>query len=290
MVQIIPTQTLSSPTFIMNKISATISTKIPIFSSKSRLFSDSSVDLNGTGNCRNRVLRVSSKVKDKVSSAELKEKWLTSLSTPLHDESESNDKRLVEWVIGVDPDVSGALALLRSDDFGCSVQVFDSPHVRLLVGKTMRRRLDTRSIVQLLRSFDAPPGTTAYIEQSTPFPTDGKQGWWSGGFGYGIWTGVLVASGFSVVPVSSLMWKNHFELAGSRLSKDDSRKAASTLFPSLSSQLTRKKDHGRAEALLIAAYGKGLVLKSEELLKPEALLPKSEECLSESDAILVKAG
>ncbi|KAI3986252.1 hypothetical protein MKX01_028533 [Papaver californicum] len=272
MVQIIPTQTLSSPTFIINKVSATISTKIRIFSSKSRLFFDSPIDLNDIGNGRNRVLRVSSKVRDKVSSAELKEKWLTSLSTPLHDEPESNDKRLVEWVIWVDPDVSGALALLRSDDFGCSAQ----SHVRLLVDKTMRRRLDTRSIVQLLWRFDAPPGTTAYVEQSTPFPTDGKQ---SGGFGYGIWTGVLVASGFSVVPVSSLMWKNHFELAGSRLSKDDSRKTASTLFPSLSSQLTRKKDHGRAEALLTGAYGKGLVLKSEELLEPEALLPKSEECL-----------
>ncbi|MCL7024753.1 hypothetical protein MKW94_024756, partial [Papaver nudicaule] len=154
MVQIIPTQTLSSP---MNRISASISTKIRVFSSKPRFFSDSSVDLNDTGRCRNKVLRVSSKVKDKVSSAELKEKWLTSLSSPLYEESESNDKRLVEWVIGVDPDVSGALALLRNDDFGCTAQVFDSPFVRLLVGKTMRRRLDTRSIVQLLRSFDAPP-------------------------------------------------------------------------------------------------------------------------------------
>lgn len=30
------------------------------------------------------------------------------------------------------------------------------------------------------------------------------------------------------------------------------------LFPSLSSSLKRKKDHGRAEALLIAAYGMGI--------------------------------
>ncbi|KAH7837140.1 hypothetical protein Vadar_010076 [Vaccinium darrowii] len=101
-------------------------------------------------------------------------------------------------------------------------------------------------------------GTTAYVEQSIPYPQDGKQGWWSGGFGYGLWIGILVASGFSVVPVPSSVWKNEFKLTGNGSSKDDSREAASVLFPSMSCLLRRKKDHGRAEALLIAAYGKGL--------------------------------
>ena len=40
------------------------------------------------------------------------------------------------------------------------------------------------------------------------------KGWWSGGFGYGLWIGILVASGFSVVPVPSLTWKNEFEISG----------------------------------------------------------------------------
>lgn len=83
-------------------------------------------------------------------------------------------------------------------------------------------------------------------------------GWWSGGFGYGLWIGILVASGFSVIPVPSAVWKNEFRLSGRSSTKDDSREAASMMFPSLSSQLKRKKDHGRAEALLIAAYGKSL--------------------------------
>ncbi|OVA02011.1 hypothetical protein BVC80_1467g15 [Macleaya cordata] len=307
-VKIIPPQTLSSsPTFLMNTIFANFIAKIRICSFKSRAICASSIDLKNihelihTGSCRNRVLRDSFRVrvKVKVSDAQLKENWLTSLSCPFHEkagessaELASNDNRekLMEWVVGVDPDASGALALLKSDDSGCSAQVFDTPHVQVLVGKRVRRRLDAKSIIQLLRSFDAPPGTTAYIEQSNPFPRDGKQGWWSGGFGYGLWIGILVASGFSVVPVPSLLWKNHFELAGSHLNKDDSRKAASTLFPPLSSQLTRKKDHGRAEALLIAAYGKGLVLKSEDLLmESEGHLVKSEDLLMESEGHLVKS-
>ncbi|CAN6557513.1 unnamed protein product [Malus baccata var. baccata] len=146
-------------------------------------------------------------------------------------------------------------------------QVYDSPHLKVLVGKRVRRRLDAKSIVQLLGSFDAPPGTVAYVEQSTPFPQDGKQGWWSGGFGYGLWIGILVAMGFSVIPVSSISWKNKFEICGSMYTKDDSRRVASALFPSLSSMLERKKDHGRADALLIAAYGKGI--KSDISSNPE---------------------
>lgn len=178
------------------------------------------------------------------------------------------------WVIGVDPDLSGALALLKGDESGCSAQVYDSPHLKVLVGKRVRRRLDAKSIVQLLGSFNAPLGTVAYIEQSNPYPQDGKQGWWSGGFGYGLWIGILVALGFSVVPVSSISWKNKFELTGGMSTKDDSRRVASALFPSLSSVLKRKKDHGRAEALLIAAYGKGLKIKSDLSCNPEVLVPQ----------------
>ncbi|XP_015958490.1 Holliday junction resolvase MOC1, chloroplastic isoform X1 [Arachis duranensis] len=199
--------------------------------------------------------------KAKASDAQLKENWLSSLSYPLLSEDtqqHQSDASNFKWVLGIDPDVSGAVALLKTQHShsDSAPQVFDSPFVKILVGKRTRRRLDAKSMVQLVRSFDAPVGTIAYIEQSLPCPQDGKQGWWSGGFGYGLWIGILVASGFSVVPVPSFTWKAKFELSGNRSTKDDSRRVASTLFPSLESLLSRKKDHGRAEALLIAAYGK----------------------------------
>ncbi|KAM3740490.1 hypothetical protein ACB098_08G102400 [Castanea mollissima] len=164
--------------------------------------------------------------------AQLKENWLDSLTCPLKANGASTPTNATasNWVIGVDPDIHGALALLNFNTLHSSIssaQVFDSPHLPVLVGKRVRRRLDAKSIVQLLHSLNAPLGTTAYIEQSIPYPQDGKQ--------------------------------------------DDSRRVASELFPSLSPLLKRKKDHGRAEALLIAAYGKGLKnlnpsCMSEELL------------------------
>ncbi|TQE06225.1 hypothetical protein C1H46_008165 [Malus baccata] len=211
--------------------------------------------------------------------AQLKHNWLASLSCPFPHAPETLDSTRTNsdssWVIGVDPDVSGALALLKADDddpASSSARVYDSPHLKVLVGKRVRRRLDAKSIVQLLGSFDAPPGTVAYVEQSTPFPQDGKQGWWSGGFGYGLWIGILVAMGFSVVPVSSVSWKSKFEISGSMYTKDDSRRVASALFPSLKSMLERKKDHGRADALLIAAYGKGMEIKSDLSSNPEVFV------------------
>ncbi|KMZ63493.1 hypothetical protein ZOSMA_401G00020 [Zostera marina] len=202
----------------------------------------------------------------KINVLELKERWLGSMSCPFDVDIDlvggslrENGSEL-DWVLGVDPDVSGALAVLKPDGDGgdyCA-QVFDTPHLKVVVGTRIRKRPDTRAIVQLLQSLNAPRGTTAYLEQSTPFPKDGKQGWWSGGYGYGLWMGVLVASGFSVVPVTARVWKDHFELSGKLFNKDDSRNKASLLFPTTNSLLKRKMDHGRAEALLIAAYGKGL--------------------------------
>ncbi|KAJ3683881.1 hypothetical protein LUZ60_014108 [Juncus effusus] len=214
--------------------------------------------------------------KARVSESLLKDNLLASLSSPFPrrqiPNSESSDNGISvdvgsgsEWIIGVDPDVSGALAILRPDNSppGFSAEVYDAPYVQVMVGKKVRKRLDPRSIVQLLHSLNAPHGTVAYIEQSRPFPQDGKLGWWSGGFTYGIWLGVLVASGFNVTPISALAWKNYFELSrAAPTSKDESRKAASDLFPSLAPAMKRKKDHGRAEALLIAAYGRNLTVQS----------------------------
>ncbi|PPD75376.1 hypothetical protein GOBAR_DD27715 [Gossypium barbadense] len=268
-----------------------------LFSSSSKLvpFSSSSLSSSST--------RVSSSNSLKLCAAPLEAGWLDSLSCPSPHAAADDPTRTnadSTWVIGIDPDLSGALAFLKSDSSGSFAQVFDSPHLPVQVGNRVRKRLDARSIVRLLQSLEAPIGTAAYIEQSVPFPKDGKQsvtwnrvtgmiiiadaiivlcgagmvvlhGWWSGGFGYGLWIGILVASGFSVVPVSSLSWKREFKLAGAGSTKDDSRRLASTLFPSLSDMLKRKKDHGRAEALLIATYGKGLRMKVD----PSLLVEKS---------------
>ncbi|CAM0880877.1 unnamed protein product [Alopecurus aequalis] len=165
--------------------------------------------------------------------------WLASLSLLPSDDGEAAPTP-TGWALGIDPDTGGAIAVLSPDG---SSQVFDNPFVRIMVSEFTRKRLDTKSIIQLLRGLDAPPGTTAYIEKSSPFPTDGKLGWWSTGFSYGLWIASLVASGFSVVPVASQTWKAYFGLTRSETPKDDSRQAATILFPDKALSLKLKKHH-----------------------------------------------
>ncbi|KAL8527383.1 hypothetical protein ACS0TY_005301 [Phlomoides rotata] len=107
--------------------------------------------------------------------------WLESLSCPSPDidkDPASDDSGSCNvdsgWVVGVDPDLSGAMAVLKPDN---SAQVYDSPLLEVLVGKRVRKRLDVKSIIQLLQRVDAPFGTTVYIEQSIPYPQDGMVEW-----------------------------------------------------------------------------------------------------------------
>ncbi|KAI5411750.1 variant 4 [Lathyrus oleraceus] len=157
----------------MNKFSSKLKPTIDI-----RSFCASS--LSQTQNLKNPETIVPVRKRRSLASSndQLKENWLASISysTPGNTHLLNEDKlESSRWFLGIDPDVSGAVALLKIHDSVCSAQVFDSPHVQLLVGKRTRRRLNANSIFQLVRSFDAPPGTTAYIEQSIPFPKDGKQ-------------------------------------------------------------------------------------------------------------------
>ncbi|RCV23962.1 hypothetical protein SETIT_5G047100v2 [Setaria italica] len=87
--------------------------------------------------------------------AEPRDPWLASLSLLPADDSSGAGAAPNGWAIGVDPDTGGAIAVLSPDG---SSQVFDNPLVHIVVSKVIRKRLDTKSIIQLLRGLDAPPG------------------------------------------------------------------------------------------------------------------------------------
>ncbi|KAF6175280.1 hypothetical protein GIB67_000601 [Kingdonia uniflora] len=141
-------QNLIPQPHLMNSIFPSSTTRLLSNPSKIRVLSK----LFSIESCRKRD-SVSVKVRD----AELKENWLASLSCS--EELRNVNGSGLKWMIGVDPDLSGALALLKfQGDSVCSAQVFDTPYLQVLVGKGVRRRHDAKSISQLLRSFDAPFG------------------------------------------------------------------------------------------------------------------------------------
>jgi crossover junction endodeoxyribonuclease RuvC len=70
----------------------------------------------------------------------------------------------------------------------------------------------------------------------------------------GVVHGALAALGFQINFVRPTEWKKYFGLSGK--DKHASIAMAKNLYPEAAELLTRKKDHGRAEAILIAAYGR----------------------------------
>lgn len=197
--------------------------------------------------------------------------------------------RVKEWpkkppnpVLGIDPDVSGALAMLEGREGGWSLQIHDVPTVLERVGTRTRRRHCPEGIACAIRNLELPPGCVAYVEMARPLPQNGRQGWYGSGFGYGVWMGALAAHGVETVAVHPHAWKKDMMLTkanqtdakettdvsvatGTNLEplnrmalKDRSREIAAYVFPQVMDEVKRKKDHGRAEAVLLAAWGCGM--------------------------------
>lgn len=61
----------------------------------------------------------------------MKEKWLDSLSLPSPDDESTRENAESSWVLGIDPDLSGALALVKTDHMGASSSAQVSRHFPL---------------------------------------------------------------------------------------------------------------------------------------------------------------
>ena len=156
--------------------------------------------------------------------------------------------------VGIDPGVTGAIAALFPDNEDEEVWIEDTPNKEIHIGKNVRKEYDLFRLHKIVEEMLTEYGpTTVAIERVGVLPTDGRVGAFSFGKGYGQWLGILGCLGVPVVEVSPLIWKRSFGILGSN--KDESRRVAGELFPSISeTHLSRVKDHNRAEALLIAEW------------------------------------
>jgi crossover junction endodeoxyribonuclease RuvC len=151
-------------------------------------------------------------------------------------------------VLGVDPGISGGLAVVEITDGGAPVLVecIDIP----AIGSGAKERVDVAAI----RSFvDRHAPIRALIERAQAMPKQGA----SSGFKYGRAVGAIEATialcSIPVEIVEPTAWKRFWKLPGK--DKEGARQKALQLFPTAHAALARKKDHGRAEASLIALYG-----------------------------------
>lgn len=94
------------------------------------------------------------------------------------------------------------------------------------------------------------PQARVVLEERPAMPGQGTRSLFTVGVGFGVWPGVLAAWTVSHTRVRPAIWKRTLELGKD---KEAARLRAQQLFPG--ANLRRKKDHGRAEALLLAWWG-----------------------------------
>jgi crossover junction endodeoxyribonuclease RuvC len=146
-------------------------------------------------------------------------------------------------VVGIDVGLTGALAVVEDSRL---VEVMDMPVIDR--GKAKKPALDVVALAGLvgkLRWMNA-----FVIEEQGAAPGQGLGSTFRLGWQAGVIEGLVRGSGLRVELVKPHVWK-----AGMRLSSDKelSRQAARKLWPE-AKDFERKKDHGRAEAALLARY------------------------------------
>lgn len=161
-------------------------------------------------------------------------------------------------VFGCDPGVSGALALqVQMANLSLVSEVYDLP-VRLR--KTGKKEIDAAQLAQLVRDLRARfPGAAELfcVEDVNAMPSREGRGMgatsaFQFGRGLGVIEGVVETLKIPLQKVQAQHWKRLWNLRG--VDKDYARTVAIQRYPVAAGRLERKKDVGRAEALLIAGW------------------------------------
>jgi Holliday junction resolvasome RuvABC endonuclease subunit len=150
-------------------------------------------------------------------------------------------------ILGVDPGIHGGLAIVEVGDG--TAQLIDCVDIPVH-GVAAKERVDPAAICAFVVKHKP---THAYIERAQAMPKQGA----SSGFKYGRAVGAIEATitccDIPMTIVEPSIWKKLHGLHGK--DKEGGRQRALQLFPAAHALLSRKKDHGRAEAALIALAG-----------------------------------
>ncbi len=156
---------------------------------------------------------------------------------------------MTEHVIGIDPGVTGALALLT--DKGDLVEISDMPS---LADRTKgRSTVNSPLLAELLALWHA---RQVFCEWTGPRPTDGSAAAFMFGRCRGAIEGVCGALSLPIGFITPQVWKRtHSIPPGKDGTKDLARSKAIALWPAKAELFARKLDHNRAESALIALCG-----------------------------------
>lgn len=165
-------------------------------------------------------------------------------------------------VIGIDPGITGAVAFISSSGWA---SVEDIPTLPLNGGGLVRRRISGRELGDLLlRKCPVGCKPTVFCEAVGTMGGRNNAVQTQGSLmrSLGAIEAVVEMLRWPMVKVEAREWQAFYKLVGKHREKRKpgqmprSIEVAAGLYPGAAESLSRVKDHNRAEALLIAHFGK----------------------------------
>ena len=153
-------------------------------------------------------------------------------------------------IIGIDPGISGSICFLQD---GKILDVIEMP--TMTEGKKNKKQVNGSQIYnEICKRIDKieKQEIRIVIEQVSAMPGQGVTSMFNFGQSFGILKGICSAMQLPMYFVRPAKWKKYFNLINSE--KDASRTRAIEIFPYFSSQLSKKKDSNKADAILIASF------------------------------------
>ena len=153
-------------------------------------------------------------------------------------------------IIGIDPGISGSICFFQD---GVIKDVVEMP--TMIEGKKNKKQVNGSQIFneisEKIINMDK-KNIKVVIEHVTAMPGQGVTSMFNFGQSFGILKGICSAMQLSVYFVRPAKWKKYFNLINSE--KDASRTRAIEIFPYYSSNLSKKKDSNKADAILLASF------------------------------------
>jgi len=153
-------------------------------------------------------------------------------------------------IIGIDPGISGSICFFED---GKIIDVIEMP--TMTEGKKNKKQVNGsqiyNEILKIIKMREK-QNIKIVIEQVSAMPGQGVTSMFNFGQSFGILKGICSAMQLPMYFVRPAKWKKYFNLINSE--KDASRTRAIEIFPYFSSQLAKKKDSNKADAILIASF------------------------------------
>ena len=153
-------------------------------------------------------------------------------------------------IIGIDPGITGSICFFKD---GKVIDVVEMPN--MAEGKKNKRQVNGaqiyNEITSRIKNIEK-KDIKVVIEQVSAMPGQGVTSMFNFGQSFGVLKGMCSAMQLPMYFVRPEKWKKYFNLIKSE--KDASRTKAIEVFPYISTQLSRKKDSNKADAILIASF------------------------------------